>query len=377
MTASSVLVPEATTAVSTAVDIVGCGVFSAAGRGLAPIAEAFSFGPKAASALEPDAGWPPVAVRPLAGFDPSALLGRKGLSRMTRTDQLAMAACADALEDSGEGPAAERTGIVLGTAVGSAAAVMDFFRDTFEQARPYLVNPSHFPGTLMNSAAGKTAIRQRLTGINATLSGGAMASMHALRYARAMLVEGRAERLIAGGVEELSPLGAWAWHRGRALADGAALAEGCAMFALDKPGGGGRVLGRLLASESGYSDPANGLSSLPGRLAACVHSALERGGLRPDQVSVVVPGATGRRGWAAVEERALRQVFSAGSVPRLQPHQVLGESYSAGTAMNLAALLAGWLHPWDRTTDDRVALLTSIGFDGSVGCLLVAHPDFR
>lgn len=377
MTASSVLLPEATAAITTAVDIVGCGVFSAAGRGLAPIAEAFAFeptGPTVATAFEPEAGWPPVAVRPLGGFDPTALLGRKGLSRMTRTDQLAMAACADALEDAGTGPAPERTGVVLGTAVGSAAAVLDFLRDTFEQARPYLVNPSHFPGTLMNSAAGKTAIRQRLTGINATVSGGALAGMHALRYARAMLLEGRAERLITGGVEELSPLGAWAWHRGRTLAPGAALAEGCAMFALDAPGGEGRVLGRLLACENGFSDPAKGLASVSARLAECVRTALTRSGLTADQVSVVVPGAGGRRGWAAVEERALRQVFTG--VPRLRPHRVLGETYSAGTAMNLAALLAGWQYPWDRSSDDSVAVLTSVGFDGSVGCLVVAHPDF-
>jgi 3-oxoacyl-[acyl-carrier-protein] synthase II len=375
MTASSALLPEATAAGTTAVDIVGCGVFSAAGRGLAPIAEAFAFEPAEASTLEPEAGWPPVAVRPLAGFDPAALLGRKGLSRMTRTDQLASAACIDALEDAGPGPAPERTGIVVGTAVGSANAVLDFLRDTFEQPSPYLVNPSHFPGTLMNSAAGKTAIRQRLTGINASVSGGALAGMNALRYAHAMLVEGRAERLVTGGVEELSSLGTWAWHRGQTLAPGAALAEGCAMFALDAPGGEGRVLGRLLACESGFSDPGNGLANVSARLAECVRTALARSGLGAEQVSVVVPGAGGRRGWGAVEERALRQVFAGPETPRLRPHHVLGETYSAGTAMNLAALLAGWQYPWDSSSDDSVAVLTSVGFDGSVGCVVVARPD--
>ncbi|MEC3977388.1 beta-ketoacyl synthase N-terminal-like domain-containing protein [Amycolatopsis sp. H20-H5] len=366
------------------VDIVSCGVFSAAGRGLAPLAEALVCGTTAlpADAVEPD--WPPVEVRPLGGFDPGALLGRKGLSRLTRTDQLAMAVCADALV--GPGPTDTKpaytdpahTGIVLGTATGSTAAIVDFFRDTLEQARPYMVNPAHFPGTLMNSAAGKTAIRQGLTGLNATVSGGAMASMNALRYARSMLIEGRARRLVAGGVEELSLLAAWAWHRGLGLATRSALAEGGAMFALDAPGGKGPVLGRLLAGESSFSDPAKGLPVVSTQLAACVRTALEHSGLAPGDVSVIVPGAGGRRGWAAVEERALRAVFTGAAVPRLHTHHVLGETYSAGTALNLAALLAGWRQPAaeSRADERHVAVLTSVGFDGSVGCLVVAHPDF-
>ncbi|WP_326568622.1 beta-ketoacyl synthase N-terminal-like domain-containing protein [Amycolatopsis rhabdoformis] len=380
MTAATAVRPDPTTGVST-VDIVGCGVFSAAGRGLAPLAEAFALPPAGVPEPTAEPGWPALPTRPLPGFDPAALLGRKGLSRLTRTDQLVLAAVADALEDVGDGtrpaesdsvgPGPAESGIVTGTALGSPNAVLAFLRDTFEQASPYLVNPSHFPGTLMNSAAGKAAIRHGLTGLNATVSGGAMASLNALRYARTALLEGRARRLFTGGTEELSSTGAWAWHRGRALAAGTALAEGCAVFTLDA-GSSARVLGRIHTVTTGFADPVDGLGGVSARLAATVREALTTAGLTPDDVTLVVPGSSGRRGWAAVEERGLREVFGAG--PRLRTHRVLGETHSAGVALNLATVLAGWRYPWQTTGLGRVAVLTSAGFDGSVGCLVVTHP---
>ncbi|MFF2776933.1 beta-ketoacyl synthase N-terminal-like domain-containing protein [Streptomyces sp. NPDC058052] len=383
-------------------DIVGHGVFSAAGPGLAALT-ALGGGPAAAAA---DGVWPPLPVRAVTGFEPEAVLGRKGLSRLSRTDRLAMGAC---LAAAGPGTdAAGRTGIVLGTDVGSAAAQEAFFRDTFVQERPYLVNPSAFPGTLMNSAAGRTAIRLGLTGLNATVSGGALASLHALRYARNALVNGHADLLLAGGVEELSAAGAWAWHRAGALRPGAALGEGCAVFALrlgaagsagsaERAGstvsaessgsagsagsaGDGVVLGQLLACETGFADPvADGPLGVARRLAACVRTALLRSGPAGtgEGLPLVVPGAGARRGWAAVERRALREVFGPLPAERvLRVDDALGETYAASTALRLAAVLARWRDGAGdgRTAGERAAVLTAVGQDGSVGAAVVARP---
>ncbi|MFE7118261.1 beta-ketoacyl synthase N-terminal-like domain-containing protein [Streptomyces sp. NPDC057654] len=377
------------------VDIVGCSVLSPAGTGLAALASALAN-------IRPDEGTedlPPLAVRPVAGFDAAAVLGSKGLSRLTRTDRLAMSACTTALAEAGAGPAPERTGVVLGTALGSSGAQSEFLRDTFVQDLPYLVNPSAFPGTLMNSAAGKTAIKHGLTGVNATVSGGPPAALHALRYARTALADGRADRLLAGGVEEVSPQSAHAWRLGGALRPGTPLAEGCAVFALQlaDPAAesapdpyarstGRRPLGRLLACETGYADPFQDVLGVARRLASCVRTALARSGLAPEDVAVVATGAGGRRGWAAVEERALRSVFPAPGAPsasaapatprRLRVDLALGETYGASAALQLAAVLAHWQDPATHTTHphgDRVAVLTSVGMDGCVGCLVAVR----
>ncbi|MFI8320947.1 beta-ketoacyl synthase N-terminal-like domain-containing protein [Streptomyces sp. NPDC085529] len=360
-------------------DIVGAGVFSAAGPGLAALAD-LPGGATAGAAAETDGSWPPLPVRGVTGFDAEAVLGRKGLRGLSRTDRLAMAACLAAATGA-PGGAGERTGIVLGTDVGSTAAQADFFRDTFTRERPYLVNPSAFPGTLMNSAAGRTAIRLGLTGLNATVSGGALASLHALRYARNALVNGHADQLLVGGVEEASAAGAWAWHRAGALRPGAALGEGCAVLVLragtsgdaDRSAGDGEPLGRLLACETGYADPvAEGPLGVAARLAECVRTALLRSGVTVGEQPLLVPGAGARRGWAAVELRALRAVF--GSLPDSRAVRVdgaLGETHAASGALRLATVLARWQAG---AGDERAAVLTAVGQDGSVGAAVVTRP---
>lgn len=374
-----------------AVDIVHCAVFSAAGQGLEPLAAALS-GRSAVASADP-ATLPgaelagarnplPVETRPVAGPQPAEILGRKGLRGLTRTDQLAVAACTvtlDALAGQGAGLPADQTGVVLGSSVGSARAWGEFTRDTFVQEAPYFVNPSHFPGTLMNAAAGRTAIRHGLTGVNATVSGGPLAALHAFRYARNTLLGGHAQRLLTGAVEELSAQNAWAWHRSGALKPGIPLGEGGAVFALQPAGttdAGVRPLARLLACDTGFADPARGPLHAARRLADCVRAALLRSRVAYEDVAVVAPGAAGRRGWSAVEERALRTAFAGGAEPcRLPVQPVLGETNGAGGALQLAAVLARWQDPATGTEGERAAVLTSLGADGSVGCAVVVRPD--
>ncbi|MEU3056097.1 beta-ketoacyl synthase N-terminal-like domain-containing protein [Streptomyces griseus] len=327
---------------------------------------------------------PPLTVLPVVDFEAAAVLGSKGIRRLTRTDQLAMAACTLALNSLGEGPGPRHTGMVLGTTVGSAAAQGGFLRDTLVQERPYLVNPSDFPGTLMNSAAGRTAIKHALTGANATVAGGPLSSVHALRFARNALIAGHARRMLAGGVEELSAPAAWAWYRSGLLRSGASLGEGSAVFALELPGspasGGALPLGRLLACEVGFASPhtpRSGPRAVARRLAQVIRSALLRSGLTAEDIALVSLGASARRGWSAVEQSAVTDVFA--EVPRphwLHTDHVFGETSGAGAALQLAAVLARWQDP--RTSpDERAAVITSVGSDGSVGAFAVTRGPGR
>ncbi|MFG2985616.1 beta-ketoacyl synthase N-terminal-like domain-containing protein [Streptomyces sp. NPDC048258] len=351
------------------------GVVSAAGVGLRPLADALRRG--AAGGGQPPAAheaesYPPLTLRP-ADFPAADLLGVKGLNRLTRAEQLGMAACTLALE-----PVADRsgTGVVLGSAVGSSGGAGRFTRDTFVQERPDMVNPSAFPGTLMNAAAGRTAIRHGLTDANATVSGGPLASLHALRFARNTLVAGHARRMLTGGVEELSPQSAWAWHRAGSLAPGTALGEGAAVFALRTvPDGatGESPLALVMAVETGFA--AGGPLAVARRLTTCVRDALARSGVGAADVAVVAPGAAGRRGWAAVEERALRAALDAPDGRHLlRVQEVLGETHGAGVALQVAAVVARWHDPHLDTRGERAALVTSVGPDGSVGCAVLLHP---
>lgn len=354
-------------------DIVGAGVLSAAGSGLDPLRglAAPAVGALAAAPVALGGAGLGLSALPVAGFDPATVLGGRGLSRLSRSDQLAMAACLAALDAAGAGAVGSgQTGIVLGTSVGSTGTVLAFLRDTFEQARPYLVDPAQFPSVMLNSAAGRTAIRCGLTGVNATVAGGPVAGFHAVRYAGRVLRAGQARRMLAGAVEEVVPELGLAWRRG-GLATGVPLAEGAAVFVLDGPdtvaGDDPLLLGRVLAAETGFVDSARGAPAVAARLAECVRAAVSRAGITPDQVSLLAPGALGRRGWAAVEERALREVFGA-RPGRLRLADRVGESLAAGVGLQLAGVLANW-----SGQTSELAVLTNLGLDGSVGCLVVTR----
>ncbi|MEE3922501.1 hypothetical protein V2I01_41795 [Micromonospora sp. BRA006-A] len=69
----------------------------------------------------------------------------------------------------------DRIGIVTGTTAGSVKSSVDYAAETFTQQPPYLVNPALFPNTVMNCAAGQSAIWYKLHGPNATVAGGPLA----------------------------------------------------------------------------------------------------------------------------------------------------------------------------------------------------------
>ncbi|MFH8293614.1 beta-ketoacyl synthase N-terminal-like domain-containing protein [Streptomyces sp. NPDC018059] len=368
-------------------DIVSYGVLSPAGAGPKALIEAVREGGTLAEAHPEDladAGFEdfdqgafPLRLRPVPGFRPEEYLGRKGLRNHSRTAKLGMAACEMALDGLMETIPEEhrsRTGVVLGSGTGSARAFGEFFRETYEQQRPYLVSPALFPGILMNCAASAFAMRHSFTGVNASLAGGRLSSLTALRYARNSLINGYSERLLAGGVEELSPHTAWAWQRGGALGTRGAVGEGSAVFVMQRSdtalSRSPRTLASVAACEIGFRDPEQGPLTVAAGLALCVRDALKTAGVTADDVRVVSAGSTGDHGWRAVEARGRAQALGpAAGVEVLRVQDALGETYSASGALQLAALLGHW-----GTTDGEpgeIGLVTSVGHDGMVGCLVV------
>ncbi|OLT16520.1 hypothetical protein BJF78_13940 [Pseudonocardia sp. CNS-139] len=126
---------------------------------------------------------------------------------------------------------------------------------------------------------------------------------------------------------------------------------------------GAAPVAELLGCEAGYF---GGLGpGLAGGLRRCIATALQRSGLTPADVDVVVPGASGHTRLARLELRAAETEL--GGLPAvLDVLPAVGEAYSAGGALQLAALLA--------TTEprgNRIGLLTSVGEDGGAGALVV------
>ncbi|HET6215307.1 MAG TPA: beta-ketoacyl synthase N-terminal-like domain-containing protein [Micromonosporaceae bacterium] len=335
--------------------IVGWSVLSPLGIGRREFAERLRAGERIRR-LPPD-------------LDVATLVGPKGTRGLDRMTLMVIATTGMILEEYAEPlrDVAGSIGLVLGTSTGSVASTTAFIRDTFIQERPYFVNPTHFPNTVMNGAAGHTAIWYGLTGLNSTISSGQLTGLAALRYAYRMIRSGYADTLLVGCVEELSAPVAAAAARVRRVHGGPVPGEGCAMFLVsgqDSAGPSGhRVLAEVVDFEFGMSTRP-GPDAQADRLATGIRTLLVRNGVGRDELGRVSLAHGGGTELGAAERSAIDSVLGAGPAPVVVGDQI-GDSFSAHGAFQLAALLATAEEP------ARLALVTSLGVDGAVACALV------
>lgn len=367
--------------------VTGCGVLASIGIGV----EAFTAGLEAGRSGQTSVAglfeepMPSDKACYISDFETRKFLGKKGTSFLNRFTALTITACGMAIEHSGlkvTDDNRDQIGVVLGSAMGSAQSISNFTRETLIHDRPYLVNPVLFANATMNCAAGQSAIWHSLRAINTTVSGGQLSSLSALRYTLIAMRQGYANAILVGGAEELSPHMAWGFHHAGVLADTHTLVgEGCAIFVLEDLettlAAGRTPLVEILACEIGMSsgEPAHNPRDTADRLAACIQRALQRAGVTPDQVWALCGGFTGNKVLDRVEEEGI--CLALGRMPTLQLRikQLIGECYSAAGALQLAALLSLYKTNLGSATE-RIALVTSVGHDGSTGCALVKeiHP---
>ncbi|GAA1229168.1 beta-ketoacyl synthase N-terminal-like domain-containing protein [Prauserella halophila] len=306
-------------------------------------------------------------------------LGRKGTSFLDRSTALAMVACGGALADAElviDEDNAERVGVALGTTAGSVKSTSDYGRATFVEDKPYLVNPLIFPNAVMNCAAGQSAIRYRLKGVNATLAGGPAAMLSGLRYARTQIGLDRVETLVVGATEEFGPQTAWANEFAMRAGGGELSAgEGAAMFVVEDAArvrDQGRVPdAEVLAVEvaTHVPDTESDLSpDFSASLARCIDRALTRAGITPDEVSTVASAENTMPATDRYEDSAITSTVGT-AAHRIRVKQQLGEAMSASGALQLAALLAG--HRSGESRDGEVSLLTAHTPDGVVGAAVL------
>ncbi|HZR52898.1 MAG TPA: beta-ketoacyl synthase N-terminal-like domain-containing protein [Streptosporangiaceae bacterium] len=308
-------------------------------------------------------------------FDVREILGRSGTRSMDRAAGLAVATTRRLLARAGPaeaplgGYAPEEIGMVLGASDG-IKSVMDFLRDTWTRDKPYDVDPSHVPRTLMNFAAGQCAIWYGVRGPNATICGSHATALLTLNYARRLQRNGHAKAAIWGAVEELSADRAAVESARLDGSGGRPPGEGCVMFLLEPaapaggdrpPAGGDRPpAAAVLAVEFGVW---SSLGQLRGALAGCLRRALARAAVRRDEVFAVAPlSAPGSRGCA---ERA-GAADEVGDVPVLtKTADVIGDTGAGSAAFQIVELLAAG------AGSGRVGVVTTADGEGRVGCALL------
>ncbi|MFF8827747.1 beta-ketoacyl synthase N-terminal-like domain-containing protein [Streptomyces sp. NPDC015131] len=344
------------------------------GVGSAPFAEGITGGRGAVRALDRTEHPGPFDRGGLVpDFTAAEYVGRKGTRTMDRVTALAVTAVGRLLASCDGEPVRrpEETALVLGTGSGSVQSIMDFTRDSLAGERPYHVDPARFPNTVMNRAAGSSAIWHGIKGPNTTVAGGWLTGLLALSYAVRLHAGGHCARVLCGAAEEYSTQRAWLeWH-GRPDEERAApLGEGSAVFLLETPEdartAGRTPLARVRTTRfRAYGERTEARAAL----AACIRDALKTTGVAAEDVRLVAPlGAGGEP--AALEEGGITDALGATPPRWIRCRPLLGDTSAASTSLQLAAVLAAagdtGLAPGE------AALVTGVERDGTVGCALLS-----
>jgi len=265
--------------------------------------------------------------------------------RLDRPARLLVVAAREALAAAGgEWPwSRERVGVAAGTWNAGAEAMVEVVR-TVLTVSPEEAPPMLFPSTVANAAASQLGILERLAGPNLTCTEKQVAGLRALVEAERLLRHGRADAVVACGVDEAHWTYVEAHERLGVLRKpgrpGIVPGEGAiALLLADTPGDGalGRVAGWGAASAPA---PPHRYPETPAPVTTACMAALARAGLEPAEIDLVVSLGNGLPALAALERTALEAVFGAHRPAALAVTDRLGEGGCAATARALAALLA-------------------------------------
>ncbi|MBM3262228.1 MAG: beta-ketoacyl-[acyl-carrier-protein] synthase family protein [candidate division Zixibacteria bacterium] len=398
--------------------ITGAGVLSALGDTPETLYAGLCAGQNGVGTLShPDLPTDGYAGVEISGFSPQTYLGDKNFRPLDRTSHLAASAVHLALSDSGwtEDKLREQiVGLVLGTMFCSVRTIAEFDRRAITLGPSY-AKPLDFANTVINAASGQTAIWHHLRGINSTISTGLSSGLQAIAYATDLIHAGRADRLVAGGVEELCFESVYGFGRAGLLAGDGKPSENAVAIPFDArrngfvPGEAAAFLmletldaarargSKILAEIKGYGtayDPTWGRTA---KTAAVIEQAMT-GALRdarrtPSDIRCLSASANGSVNMDAFEAEAIARLFAqAGDLPVTSIKTALGESMGASGALQIVAMtqtmqngtlpgIHGLTHipenfpltascAENRHGDFPIALINAINYDGHC-CSLV------
>lgn len=274
-----------------------------------------------------------------------------------------------------------QTGVALATTYGPASFTEQLLEAVF-RAGPDQASPALFTESVASAAASQVAIHVKATGPCLTITQREAGPLHAVADAARLVRRGRACRMLAGAVEEITPLLHSILDRFGALArpesdgeerarpfdrrrTGMVVAEGSTVLLLENEpearARGARSWCRLLGAGSAFDPtaPRIGWGREHGKLAAELRRSLERIGLTPRDLDLIISGASGTRQGDHAEASVLRALWDGDRLPPVvAPKAVTGEYGGSFLAAAVLALARGAAppRPVDFEVDPALAL---------------------
>ena len=293
-------------------------------------------------------------------WQPAALLGKRGLQYLHPGTQFLLGASLLALRNAGladGGTQPDELGITVGCNLVGLQSIADYDYTAITEG-PHYTSPMEAPNTLANAPASHLAIRLKARALNTTIASGQCAGLDALGYATKIVRDGRARQVVVGGVEELSRAALWVYRNSNVLSSGRMEdascpfdiestgwlpSEGAAVVVLERKADalarGTHPLAELAGWSSAFA-PSPVLEKRASVLRRTARQALDAAGMSPEDVDVVIAGASGLRAQDQAEALALHGLLANNTrVSVTAIKGTLGETYGAsGLFQALAAV---------------------------------------
>jgi 3-oxoacyl-[acyl-carrier-protein] synthase II len=407
------------------VAVTGMGIVSPVGCGVGEAWDAIVAGTSGVGEITTfDTSAYPVHIAALIDeFDRHGVLDPKELRRLSRFQQFALVAAAEAMADAGlsamEGPEAERTGVIVGSGIGGLGLMEEQHTVLLERG-PGRVSPFLVAGMIVDLAAGHIAIRYGLTGINYATVSACATGNHSIGEACEAIRRGSADTVLAGGVDAgCTPLGLAGFCAARALStrnddpqgasrpfdvgrDGFVIGEGGAILVLEEwehaVARGADIRAEVLgygASEDAYHMTAPHPQGLGAKRS--MRLALEQAGLSPKDVGYINAHGTSTELGDISETMAVKEVFGADVPPMSSTKSMTGHLLGGAGAVEavfcVRVLQTGILPPTinltdsdpacdldyvanvARKTDPAIVASNSFGFGGHNATLVFGRAD--
>jgi beta-ketoacyl-acyl-carrier-protein synthase II len=352
-------------------------------------------------------------------FNPEDYVDRRTARRLGRYVATTMAVADQAVADSRLDTSQvdpTRAGVILASAMGGLEALLDNY-DVLQERGTRRISPFVIPSILIDTAPGQIAIEHGFRGVNYGIVGACASGNYSVGEAYKVIAYDEADVVLTGGAEFLVTQFTMAgFERARVTSDrnndpnrasrpfdlnrdGFVIGEGAAMLVLERlehaEARGARIYGEIL----GYSATADayhltapheeGLGAIE-----AMTLAIERAGLKPEDIDYVNAHGTSTQLNDAAETRAIKHVFGdhAYNMPISSTKSVTGHLLGAAGAVEsvicLKALSDGVVPPTinyetpdpncdldyvpnvAREQEIRYAASNSFGFGGHNSCLV-------
>ena len=308
-------------------------------------------------------------------FDELKYQKKKERRRGTRVGSVSIYCSREALADANidlESIDRSRVGVYLGTTEhGNVETENEVYNISKYDYDTKFWSHHHNPRTVSNNPAGEVTLNMKITGPHYTIGAACAAGNMGVIQGAQMLRLGEVDLALAGGVSEsihtfgifasFKSEGALAEHEDPTKAsrpfdknrNGIVCSEGGCVYTLerleDAEKRGAKIYGEIVGYASN-SDAIDFILPDPGRQTQCMRLALDRAGLKPNDIDIINAHATATQMGDIQETKAIRNVFGDNSKTRVNnTKSFIGHTMGAAGTLELSGNLPSFednmVHP--------------------------------